>query len=219
MTVREDGLDCNREREFFSLDSLYPECRSKCLPNMTKDELLATANPDGGQCLPCPENDAGEPTRGCQCVPLEDIRTRKCVIDRWQRENGAQDGCMDFVKTRVCDDGLQPALVIGIVMTVSGLMMKTIMVMCVWVTGCSSHPIHPSVGTTLATLCETLSSRSQTGTVWKYVQILEDEPKLRCIVINSAAKEHTVGHANPVVVPFAVTTVAEPLLPGTPLGP
>lgn len=171
--------DC-ATRELVSLDSLFPECRSECLSNMTQDELLATANPDGGQCMPCPENDAGEQTRGCQCVPLNDIRTSTCEYD------DQRSGCMDFVKTRVCDDELQPTFVVGIVLFVIG---HIVMIGAYWFGGARQK----SVSTNLAAICDTLSSRSQTGTSWKYVQFPQNQPKFRCIVIDGVAKDHTVG--------------------------
>lgn len=185
--------DCNT-RVLVSLDSFYPECRSTCLSNMTQDELLATANPDGGKCLSCPENDENEPTRGCQCVPLNDI-TRRSKCDY----SDHKPGCMDFVKTRACDDEIQQTFVIGIVLFVIG---HIVLVIGLFVIGY----INKRINTTVTTLCTTLSSRSQTGTVWT----LEVGPNdFRCIVINGVAKDQSVGQVNPVAVSLEVATVVE----------
>ena len=188
--------DCN-SRVLVSLDSLYPECRSTCLPNMTQDELLATANPDGGQCLSCPENNAHEPTRGCQCVPLNDT-TRRSKCDYLDGEK-TKPGCMDFVKTRVCDDETQLTFVIGIVLFVLGHIV--IFGPCAFI----NLYFHPKISTAITTLCTTLSSRSQTGAVWTYVANLAETGGFRCIVINDAATDQTVAMATVVESPVVNT--------------
>jgi hypothetical protein len=77
--VEMDESTCST-RTLEPLEELYPECRSVCTADMADEELRATANPDGGQCLTCnlpeplgEENEEGiyrpRDTRnmGCQC--------------------------------------------------------------------------------------------------------------------------------------------------------
>ena len=99
--------DC-RSRQLEYQASRYPECRSSCTADMTDEELLATANPDGGHCLLCPALPVDEESRyspdfsrGCQCVPTEeDLAMERCDVQVQGKDiEGSQCLCPSAVRS------------------------------------------------------------------------------------------------------------------------
>lgn len=196
--------DC-RSRQLEALDSLYPECRTSCTANMTDEELLSTANPDGGHCLLCPAlpvddeyRYSREFSRGCQCVPTtvptvrdNGQRCETTVIDKEGTYNpetknyySKQPGCLEFEReyARVCDDVRHPIRTVGIALAVS----SQLLLFGVYIWG---HCIrNPSVDRDLESLCRTLSTGSQSGATWRYVTFTAGSAKqnFKCVVANSA---------------------------------
>ena len=85
----ETSEDC-ATRELADLDDLYASCRAVCnaesaaastiSPGCPSDDLGCPFddNVDNTPCLSCPTVESEEPTRGCHCVPSEDIRRISC---------------------------------------------------------------------------------------------------------------------------------------------
>ena len=178
--------DCH-SRQLEPLESLYPECRSSCTANMTDEELLATANPDGGQCLLCPVDTDELPTRGCQCLPTEDIRRNPCGTKK-------KKGCEEFNYMRVCDDITHPLIHAGVALTISAG------IVFVGVYASVYGLCNPDVDRMLVEVCETLSSQSQTGTSWRYVQFTvgcgRSKKVCKCVVVTSAQHGGVVAPAH-----------------------
>ena len=209
--VCEEMEDDCRSRLLKPLDDYYPECRSSCTANMSDEELRLTPNPDGGQCLLCAPalNRFGEyrhdelDERGCQCVPTEDVRRTRCEV---QKDKGrTAPGCREFEYIRVCDDVTHPLVLLGFALLICGFVVglgSYVWVLCLR---------NPSVDRDLATLCQTLTRQSQTGTAWSYVAfeagIGKSKQFYKCVVATSARQ----GSA-----PLVVATDVRPVKLGAP---
>ena len=186
--------DC-RSRQLEPLESFYPECRSSCTASMSDEELLATANPDGGQCLLCPVDTDEvweQRTRGCQCAPTEDIRRNRCEV---KKDKGrTAPGCEEFQYIRVCDDITHPLVTVGLATIIFGIVLMT--GVYVWI-GCVRNP---GADRDLAAACQTLSSQSQTGTSWRYEHFTAGHGKhkqyFKCVVVTSAQQGNVVMATN-----------------------
>ena len=184
--------DC-ATRELDDLDDLYASCRAVCnaesaaastiSPGCPSDDLGCPYddNVDNTPCLSCPTVESEEPTRGCHCVPSEDVRRISCTI---KKDKGRQaPGCREFQYTRVCDDVTHPMTAVGHAAIVVGHIFMIgyyVFVLCV---------LHPALNNDLETLCRALTSESRMGIRWEYVVFMQGQGKgkqhFKCIVVQS----------------------------------
>ena len=180
---------CNAESAAAS--TISPGCPSDDLGCPYDD------NVDNTPCLPCPIVESEEPTRGCHCVPSEDIRHISCMTKTGGGgKKRGPPGCREFQYTRVCDDEMHPMTAIGWALTAFGQIFMFgyyMFVACV---------LHPALNNDLETLCRALTSESRMGIRWEYVVFTHGQGKAKqhykCIVVQSAGGQ-PMAMANPAI--------------------